>query len=109
MHAKNHQLTTLSFWFLSIFGSDNAVAHHSAAAYDMKKQVVIEGTVTEVVWRNPHMSFTIETLDSQGDAISQEFEGLSVSESVAIGLPRGAIKEGDHVFVRAYPGRRGLG
>ena len=43
-----------------------AFAHHSfAATYDPDKEIKVEGTVKEFIWRNPH-SFIIEGPDDKG-------------------------------------------
>ena len=42
-----------------------ASAHHSRAEYSAEVQE-IEGTLVEVLWRNPHPGFTIE-VDEDGE------------------------------------------
>ena len=36
-----------------------AVAHHSAAAFDVSKTFALKGTLTRVDWRNPHVVITV--------------------------------------------------
>lgn len=84
-----------------------AEAHHSRALYDMTKEVVIEGTVAELEWRNPHVSLTVETLGADGARVLREIEVMSVSEARALGLRQEAMAVGSHVVVRAHPGRAG--
>jgi hypothetical protein len=43
-----------------------SLAHHSRAAYDLTKEVLLEGTVTELLWKNPHIFVTVETLAADG-------------------------------------------
>jgi hypothetical protein len=81
-----------------------AFAHHSRANYDMTREVVVEGTVVELAWQNPHSFMTVET---QGEPSRLEIELTSVSEARALGLPREAISPGARVVVRAHPGRSG--
>ena len=61
-------------------------AHHSRALYDTTKEVVIEGTVAELEWRNPHVSLTVETKSADGTAVRRDIEVMSVSEARALGL-----------------------
>src|SRR5688572_31404857 len=82
-------------------------AHHSRANYDMSKEIVVEGTVADLAWKNPHISMTIERQDSGGEQSRLEIELTSVSEALALGLPKEAIAPGAHVVVRAHPGRSG--
>ena len=84
-----------------------ADAHHSRALYDMTTEVVFDGTVAKLEWRNPHISMTVETKDADGTPMLHEIEVMSVSEARALGLRRDAIAEGSHVVVRAHPGRSG--
>ena len=84
-----------------------APAHHSRANYDMTKEIVVEGTVADLAWKNPHISMTLERQDAGGAQSRLEIELTSVSEAMALGLPKEAIAPGSHVVVRAHPGRSG--
>jgi hypothetical protein len=79
-----------------------ALAHHSRAAYDMTSEIVIDGTVTDLAWKNPHIFMTVATA-----ATRVEIEVTSVSEAQSLGLTREAIAPGARVTVRAHPGRNG--
>ena len=83
-----------------------ALAHHSRAAYDMTQEIVLEGTVADLQWKNPHIFMTIETERSDGAPSGVDVEVTSISEAHALGLPREAIAPGSRVVVRAHPGRR---
>ena len=84
-----------------------AEAHHSRALYDTTKEVVIEGTVAELEWSNPHVSLTVETKNGDGTTVRRDIEVMSVSEARALGLRREAIPVGSRVVVTANPGRSG--
>lgn len=84
-----------------------ALGHHSRAAYDLTKEVTLDGTVVELLWKNPHIFMTVETLGEDGRPLRTEVEVTSVSEAAALGLPRAAIGPGERVAVRAHPGRGG--
>jgi hypothetical protein len=84
-----------------------AFAHHSRANYDMTKEIVVEGTVADLAWKNPHISMTLETRSPGGEQSRLEIELSSVSEALALGLKREAIEPGASVVVRAHPGRSG--
>ena len=87
--------------------SSDAEAHHSRALYDMTQEVVIEGTVAELEWRNPHVSLTVESKNADGTAVRRDIEVMSVSEARALGLRQEALAVGSHVVVNAHPGRGG--
>jgi hypothetical protein len=61
-------------------------AHHSRANYDMTKEIVVEGTVAELAWSNPHISMTLQTRSPSGEQSRLEIELSSVSEALALGL-----------------------
>jgi len=82
-----------------------ALAHHSRAAYDVTREIVVEGTVADLAWKNPHIFMTVATRGPDGEPRRVEVEVTSVSEAAALGLPREAIAPGARVVVRAHPGR----
>ena len=73
----------------------------------MTTEVVFDGTVAKLEWRNPHISMTVETKGADGAPMLHEIEVMSVSEARAMGLRQDAIAVGSHVVVRAHPGRSG--
>jgi hypothetical protein len=86
-----------------------ALAHHSRAAFDMSVEVLLEGTVTDVLWANPHVYFTIEITGADGARVLQEVEVGPLSTLQPLGLTRQALVNGERVTVRANPNRRGAG
>jgi hypothetical protein len=88
---------------------DAAFAHHSRAPYDMTKEVVFVGSVTQLDWKNPHILLTLETRGADGAVTVQEIEASAVSQMRVLGLPREALEPGSQITVRARPSRRGVG
>jgi hypothetical protein len=86
-----------------------APGHHSRAAFDMTREVTLEGTVTEVLWANPHVYFAIEMRGDDGAPRVQEIEVGPLSTLQPLGLTRQTLARGDRVSVRANPNRRGPG
>ena len=91
----------------ALAGSSPALAHHSSAAYDMTRQVTIEGTVAALSWSNPHIMMMLETKNPDGSPFLQEIEVMSVAQARGLGLRREAISPGARVVVSASPSRRG--
>jgi hypothetical protein len=80
-------------------------AHHSMAIYDTGQQVSIEGTVTRVAWRNPHVYIYLdETLES-GEVINWEVEGLGPSSFRRLGWSQDTLQIGDQLVVAGNPTR----
>src|SRR5690606_17947652 len=86
-----------------------ASAHHSQAAYDLDVEVLIEGTLAEVAWRNPHIYLKVETRGTDGVSFLQEVEVGPIAAVRTYGLTRDDLTEGAPVTVRARPNRRGPG
>jgi hypothetical protein len=86
-----------------------AKAHHSRAAFDTAVEVLLEGTVADVTWANPHTYFKLRMRDEAGNAVVQEIEVGPLSTLQPLGLTRDAFLPGDRVTVRVNPNRRGSG
>lgn len=84
-----------------------ALAHHSFAMFDTKKDVKIEGTVKEFRWTNPHVWLQIVTKDSQGKEVEMSMEGGSPTGLARQGWSRYAAKPGDNVVVVVHPLKAG--
>jgi hypothetical protein len=85
-----------------------ALGHHSITAfYDQNRRVEIEGTVTEIFWRNPHTGFTIEVVNAEGVVEEWVTEGNTTSQLVRNGFTRESVKIGDRVKAAGRASRRG--
>ena len=80
-----------------------ALGHHSAGVYfDVDSVVELSGRVTTVVWRNPHVYFTVQAADGE----LWNVESNSVSILRRMGLTAGLVNVGDRVQVAGWPGRQ---
>src|SRR5262245_45810236 len=80
-----------------------AFAHHSAARYDLSKTVIVQGTVTELLWQNPHVILVMN--DTKGQ--EQAFEAPSPTYIVNSGWMKDTIRPGDKVTVKGNPAKNG--
>jgi Family of unknown function (DUF6152) len=85
-----------------------AAAHHSNAAYDIEHLQTLEGTVRQVNWTNPHISFVIETdaKDSK-PAETWVFEVSSPGVLTRSGWTKRSLQVGDHATFNYAPLRDG--
>ena len=67
--------------------------------------VEIEGEVTAIAWRNPHVQITVESADGQGVARHWEAEYLAPSFLVRQGVSADLIHAGDRIRIAGYVGR----
>jgi hypothetical protein len=72
------------------------------AEFDQRLHVVLEGTVTNVEWINPHTYFYLDVKDQSGKNMNWALETGSPSVLIARGWTRDTMKLGDHVTVHAY-------
>ena len=83
------------------------MAHHSPFLYfDPTTTIEIEGTITNVRWRNPHAAFMLEATDASGQTTDWILETHSVSILRRMDLERDVIKVGDKVKVAGWPAQR---
>ena len=105
---KHRLLILVSVSALTVLtvGGPLALAHHSAAAtYIHGKNVKIEGTLKEFIWRNPHSFMKVQAPDEKGEMQMWVIEGAAAAVFAEQGVTANAMRPGDHVIVTGYPGR----
>lgn len=89
-------------------GAGSLLAHHSrGGTYDMKKQVTLKGTVTEVAWRNPHVAIYMDVKAPDGKVVNWAFENSSVSTLARQGYSRTTLKVGQEITAIVNPSALG--
>jgi hypothetical protein len=84
-----------------------AAAHHSTAIYDHANKVLIEGTVTQFKWTNPHSWLYLKVPDGKGGTEDWAIEAGTVVQLINVGWTRDKVKPGDKVKVIAVIARDG--
>jgi len=85
-----------------------AAAHHSNAAYDLEHMQVVDGTVKQVNWTNPHITFAVETDGKDGKpAETWVFEVSSPGVLTRSGWTKRSLQVGDHATFQYAPLRDG--
>ena len=80
-------------------------AHHSRAMFDVSELISVEGVVTSVQWKNPHMWVTLDVPGPNGTTESWGFEGSGAASMVAAGISPQILKVGNRVKIIAHPPR----
>lgn len=94
---------------VSLAASLGASAHHSTQVfYDYNDDLEIEGHVTWVFWRNPHIRFNLTRTDEGGPGEVWELEAGSVNTLERVGIGPDTLQVGDVIRVAGPPSRRGL-
>lgn len=84
-----------------------AWAHHSHANYNTSEFTTLSGTLTEVVWTNPHVWLYMEVADAKGRPHMWALEGGSPTSLMRGGWQRNSLKPGDKVSMRCHRLRDG--
>jgi len=86
-----------------------ATAHHaSTGRYDPNTFGTVEGEITDIFWRNPHVRFLINRTNEAGQVEEWEVEFGSVNTVERLGVSRDVVAVGDRISVYGRMGRNGL-
>jgi len=80
-----------------------ATAHHSAAQFNLREPVTVEGIIKEFNVTNPHTIAIVEITDEKRGTRDVEFEGHSASHFYRAGYTRGLAKPGDKISILIAP------
>jgi hypothetical protein len=82
-------------------------AHHGVAHYDMKKTIVLMGTVTAFDWGNPHCLVHLDVMEDNGRFQHWTLEMSSTSSMSRRGWDKDTLKRGDQVTAETHPAQNG--
>jgi len=100
----NHRFFITVASLLALFSLSAAHAHHSfAAEFDIDTKITVEGVITEVRYRNPHVQYFIETDDSE----RWNVQAQNVPSLRRLGWDKDSLQKGDRISVHGYAGRDG--
>jgi hypothetical protein len=80
-----------------------ALAHHSFAMFDQKREVTIKGTVREFQWTNPHAFIHVQVRDDTGGSEIWQVELNSPNNLKRQGWKSNMLQAGDVVTVVLNP------
>ena len=96
------QVTVWSACSLLILPGSPVNAHHSSAPFYENREVEVEGEITEVLWQNPHIRFTLRDDDGR----DWDIETTSVSILSRWGLDEDVVEVGTRVRLAGRAGRQ---
>ena len=83
-----------------------ASAHHSMSEFDRSVVTEVEGVVSRISWRNPHILLEVTSTDENGIEAVWYLEGSAVSAQRRRGVTGDEIAIGDEVRVAGWPSTR---
>ena len=105
MRNKSLNVLMALVCFLAI--SVQLSAHHGSAGYDMDKELVMKGTVTEWLWANPHCFLKFDATDDKGEVAHWAVEVSNPVDMVRRGWSKHSLNVGDQVTVTVRPAKNG--
>ena len=104
MNKKSLSLVAIGFAMcaIQVFGH-----HGTGIAYDNSKPTVLNGTVTEFGWKNPHAQLYLDVKEANGNTTKWAVEMNSPGVMTRQGWTRREFKPGDQVTITVYPAKAG--
>ena len=85
-----------------------AQAHHAVAGvYDLNKEIVLEGRLQKMNYRNPHANLILEVPNDDGSITEWTLTTASTQVLGRAGVNRDSIKPGEILKITALPARNG--
>ena len=84
-----------------------ALAHHSGAMFDDKKEVTLTGVVKEFQYTNPHSWLLIDVKGQDGKVVTWGFEAEGPSTLLRAGIRRSDFAPGTPVTITGHPMKDG--
>ena len=103
MRRKVFSLLVVAAGFALASGSISA--HHGVTNYDMKKTIVLSGTITAFDWSNPHCLAYVDVTDDKGQVRHWTLEMASTFTMTHRGWDKDTLKRGDQVTIETHPAR----
>ena len=83
-------------------------AHHSfAAQFDGSKPITLQGAVTKVEWRNPHIWVYLDVKNTDGSVAAWQCEGGAPNALTRQGWSRQTLESGEPLTIVGYLAKDG--
>jgi hypothetical protein len=100
---KNLKLTCVLATAMALSVLSPAWSHHSHAMFDHDKEVTVTGTVSEWVFRNPHVFLYVDVKTDGGETVKWSVEMSNITNMLKVGFATTTFKSGDTVTVTMHP------
>lgn len=91
---------------IAMASASAALAHHSFAMFDASKEVILNGTVSQFRWSNPHCFIKLKVIE-KGEAVEYSIEAPSPNQLSGAGWSATSLKAGDRARITIQPLRDG--
>lgn len=104
---KNQIAVVVALAFVILTPSPLLAHHGTSVSYDASKPMILEGIVTQFVWRNPHAAILLDVTDENGNVVRWGVEMNSPGVLSRAGWTRDTLQAGDNVSMTVSPSRAG--
>ena len=94
---------TIAFLAVAQAWTLDVSAHHSQEYFDAAAIVTVQGRLTRVDWRNPHVFIYLEVTEASGETADWRIETHPVHFMLAGGWTKDSLRLGEQVTVEAHP------
>ena len=101
-------MKTTSKWTVAasiLLLAESALAHHSVLPFDRETFSVLEGVISELRWRNPHVRLKVVVLNDVGMEEGWDLESGAANAIARKVLGRDDINVGDRIRVAGWPSK----
>lgn len=85
-----------------------ALSHHAfSAEFDHSKPIKMTGTISRVLWSNPHAWIYIDVKDADGKVVEWGFETVAANNLFRRGWRPADVVVGTQVTIDGWPARNG--
>ncbi len=102
---KIHSKSILAALILVL--AESALAHHSVLPFDRDTFTVLEGVISELRWRNPHVKIKLIVRNDAGIEEVWDLESGAANSIARKGVSRDDINVGDRIRVAGWPSKFG--
>jgi hypothetical protein len=97
-------IVTLGF----VLGNSTLSAHHAfSSEFDANRHVIFTGTVTKMMWVNPHAWIYVDVKKPDGSVEEWMIETGTPNTLLRRGLTKQSLKEGTEIVVDGYQSKDG--
>jgi len=90
-----------------VLGAELQAHHAVAGVYDLNTEIVLEGRLQKMNYRNPHANLILEVPDDEGTITEWTLTTASTQVLTRAGVNRDSIKPGEFLRITALPARNG--
>ena len=90
-----------------IVGAELQAHHAVASVYDLNTEVVLEGQLTKLNFRNPHSNLLLAVANEDGTTTEWVLTTASTQVLTRAGVDRDSIKPGENLRITILPARNG--